>query len=364
MGAVALLAWLREQVVEAREGRGAERTRRLDSDAAAVQLVTIHASKGLQYPVVYVPALADRHVGKPKRPLFHDAEGHRCLDVGGSGPDWTDHCRRWADEEAGEWLRLLYVALTRAQSQVVAWWAPTRNAEASPLPPAADAAGGSRRCAERRGPPGSTGARRGRRDRALRCLARPRWSPAGGRGPGRRRRPVPPRPRAAAGCPGVHPHRRRRVAAHVVLRAEQCRPRHRPGAPRGGQRARGRGQGRRGGRARGRSRRAGGGRALADGGPAGRRDLRLPGARGPGARRPRRRGPARGVAGPRRGAGSPGGPSSSTARSLADALVAVLDSPLGPLLDDSTLRRIGTRDRLCEFAFEPAAGPRRRLVAR
>lgn len=133
MGAVALLAWLRQQVVEARDGRGAERTRRLDSDAAAVQLVTIHASKGLQYPVVYLPALADRHVGKPKRPLFHDADGERCVDVGGSGPDWADHCRRWADEEAGEWLRLLYVALTRAQSQVVAWWAPTRNAEASPL---------------------------------------------------------------------------------------------------------------------------------------------------------------------------------------------------------------------------------------
>ncbi|HWJ08067.1 MAG TPA: UvrD-helicase domain-containing protein [Nocardioides sp.] len=133
MGAVALLAWLREQVVEARDGRGAERTRRLDSDAAAVQLVTIHASKGLQYPVVYLPALADRHVGKPQRPLFHDADGRRCIDVGGSGPDWGEHCRRWADEEAGEWLRLLYVALTRAQSQVVAWWAPTRNAEASPL---------------------------------------------------------------------------------------------------------------------------------------------------------------------------------------------------------------------------------------
>ncbi|GAA3663682.1 exodeoxyribonuclease V subunit beta [Nocardioides ginsengisoli] len=133
LGTVALLAWLRQQVLEARDGRGAERTRRLDSDAAAVQLVTIHASKGLQYPIVYLPALADRWVGKPDRPLFHDESGRRCLDVGGSGPHWADHCRRWADEEAGEWLRLLYVALTRAQSQVVAWWAPTRNAEASPL---------------------------------------------------------------------------------------------------------------------------------------------------------------------------------------------------------------------------------------
>ena len=132
-GLVSLLTWLREQVAEAKAGRGAERTRRLDSDAAAVQLVTIHASKGLEYPVVYLPAIADRFVADPNRPLFHDDEGRRCLNVGGGGADWADHCRRWADEEAGEWLRLLYVAITRAKSQVVCWWAPTKNAVASPL---------------------------------------------------------------------------------------------------------------------------------------------------------------------------------------------------------------------------------------
>ena len=132
-GLVSLLTWLREQVAEGRAGRGVERTRRLDSDAAAVQLVTIHASKGLEYPVVYLPAVADRFVPKPNRPLFHDDAGQRCLNVGGGGAGWADHCRRWADEEAGEWLRLLYVAITRAKSQVVCWWAPTKNAVASPL---------------------------------------------------------------------------------------------------------------------------------------------------------------------------------------------------------------------------------------
>ena len=132
-GVVSLLTWLREQVAEGRAGRGTERTRRLDSDAAAVQLVTIHASKGLEYPVVYLPAVADRFVPKPTRPLFHDDDGQRCVNVGGGGADWSDHCRRWQDEEAGEWLRLLYVAITRAQSQVVVWWAPTKNAVASPL---------------------------------------------------------------------------------------------------------------------------------------------------------------------------------------------------------------------------------------
>ncbi len=134
LGVASMLTWLRRQVAEGRGGRGSERTRRLDSDAAAVQLVTIHASKGLQYPVVYLPALADRNVPKPSMPLFHDDDGRRCVDVGGgAGGGWRDHVARWEREEAGEWLRLLYVAVTRAQSQVVAWWAPTRNTPASPL---------------------------------------------------------------------------------------------------------------------------------------------------------------------------------------------------------------------------------------
>ncbi len=132
-GVSSMLTWLREQVAEGRSGRGLERTRRLDSDAAAVQLVTIHASKGLEYPVVYLPAVADRHVPDPDLPRFHDADGRRCRNVGGGGAGWSDHVRRAQEEDAGEWLRLLYVALTRAQSQVVCWWSPTKNAVASPL---------------------------------------------------------------------------------------------------------------------------------------------------------------------------------------------------------------------------------------
>jgi exodeoxyribonuclease V beta subunit len=132
-GPVSLLTWLRAEVSDGRSGRGAERTRRLDSDAAAVQLVTIHASKGLEYPVVYLPTLGDRFVRAPERPRFHDDDGERRINVGGGGSGWADDCRRYADEEAGESLRLLYVAITRAKSQVVCWWAPTKNAVASPL---------------------------------------------------------------------------------------------------------------------------------------------------------------------------------------------------------------------------------------
>ena len=135
MGLVGLLAWLRQQVADDKLEVASERTRRLDSDAAAVQLVTIHGSKGLQYPVVYLPTLWNRFTGRdPVIPLFHDDEGRRCRDVGGPSAFHRQAVgRHWA-EDAGESLRLLYVALTRAQSQVVAWYAPAeRNAPDSPL---------------------------------------------------------------------------------------------------------------------------------------------------------------------------------------------------------------------------------------
>ena len=134
LGVVGLVGWLRAQVSDDKLDVASERTRRLDSDAEAVQLVTIHGSKGLEYPVVYLPSLWDRFVGRdPAVPLFHDSEGRRCRDVGGQSPYRNAHLALHRDEEAGESLRLLYVALTRAQSQVVAWYAPTNNTPASPL---------------------------------------------------------------------------------------------------------------------------------------------------------------------------------------------------------------------------------------
>ena len=51
LGLPGLLEWLRSE----RENVASERVRRLDSDAAAVQITTVHQSKGLQYPVVHLP---------------------------------------------------------------------------------------------------------------------------------------------------------------------------------------------------------------------------------------------------------------------------------------------------------------------
>jgi exodeoxyribonuclease V beta subunit len=135
LGPAALVEWLRHRMDEAAADVGLERSRRLDSDAAAVQIITVHRSKGLEFPVVYVPFGWDRYVPRePDVPLLHDDAGTRVLDVGGAGgPRWAEHCARHEAEEAGEDLRLLYVALTRARCQVVTWWVPATTTPTSPL---------------------------------------------------------------------------------------------------------------------------------------------------------------------------------------------------------------------------------------
>jgi len=134
LGPAALLEWLRHRIDEAALDVGVERSRRLESDAAAVQIITIHRSKGLEFPIVYVPFGWDRNVRDPDVPLLHDEHGRRVLDVGGeTGEGWKERCAQHRAEEAGEDLRLLYVALTRAQCQVVLWWAPATTAATSPV---------------------------------------------------------------------------------------------------------------------------------------------------------------------------------------------------------------------------------------
>ena len=127
MGATALTGWLRQRVLEAaRDNNDEERSRRLESDAEAVQVLTMHRSKGLEFPVVYYPDLWEPSwiPSDNDTPVtFHDADGTRTIDVGLSGPQWRGHVKQNLDEQRGEDLRLAYVALTRAKHQAVVWWA-------------------------------------------------------------------------------------------------------------------------------------------------------------------------------------------------------------------------------------------------
>lgn len=128
LGAAALTEWLRARIAEADEDYAEERSRRLETDAEAVQVVTVHAAKGLEFPVVHVPFAWDRFT--PKNPAimqYHEGDD-RLLHVGGVGsPGYAEGLERHQAEDVGEDLRLAYVALTRASSHVVLWWAPSRN---------------------------------------------------------------------------------------------------------------------------------------------------------------------------------------------------------------------------------------------
>ena len=100
--------------------------------------MTVHKAKGLQFPVVLLPQAADLYLSSEdsgEKLDFHDDTGRRVLDLGGKdAPGRSQRLGCEALEQAEDRLRALYVATTRAQSQLTMWWAPTmRNTESSPL---------------------------------------------------------------------------------------------------------------------------------------------------------------------------------------------------------------------------------------
>jgi exodeoxyribonuclease V beta subunit len=109
------LRWLQTQRAEGSQDEAAQL--RLESDRYLVQIVTIHKSKGLEYPVVFCPFLWDGHPGGSRIALegreYHDDDGQPVIDFC-TAPDDEAVKAQIALERAAENLRLVYVALTRA----------------------------------------------------------------------------------------------------------------------------------------------------------------------------------------------------------------------------------------------------------
>lgn len=127
-GADSLRAWLRRQ---RHDGAGGDEAQlRLESDARRVAIVTIHRSKGLEYPLVYCPfafegPAPDRSGSDWGRPRRDDA-GRPQIDYRGADPDAAETAARQAEDRAEE-LRLHYVALTRAVQRCVLVVGPYRT---------------------------------------------------------------------------------------------------------------------------------------------------------------------------------------------------------------------------------------------
>ncbi|OYN86650.1 UvrD-helicase domain-containing protein [Parenemella sanctibonifatiensis] len=107
----------------------------LSDDTPGVNVMTIHRSKGLEFPVVLLPDLCEGwgwDKAKDTKVVKVHVEGTRVMDLGG-GQRSAQYQAQAQQEDHGERLRKAYVALTRARSQVVLWWAQTGNLGSSPL---------------------------------------------------------------------------------------------------------------------------------------------------------------------------------------------------------------------------------------
>ncbi|SNY50625.1 DNA helicase/exodeoxyribonuclease V, beta subunit [Arsukibacterium tuosuense] len=112
-GEQALLRFLAEHIQQQAAGDNEQQKVRLESDAELVQVITIHKSKGLEYPLVFLPFIcAARPVNAKQLPVsYRDAQGARCFSY---QPD--EHVLAVAEQERlAEDIRKCYVAVTRAK---------------------------------------------------------------------------------------------------------------------------------------------------------------------------------------------------------------------------------------------------------
>lgn len=139
VGEHGLVDWLRMQIAEADDSDETQQLR-LESDAHCVQILTLHKSKGLEFPFVFLPfAGIGRKPGNGSLCEYHDADGRVMQLRSDATPDdaaaWAKAKAKQDEEERGEDARLLYVGLTRARHAMWLATVPNERADLSPLAP-------------------------------------------------------------------------------------------------------------------------------------------------------------------------------------------------------------------------------------
>ena len=154
------------ELVNDSDRRNEQFERRIEGDEVAVKVMTIHSSKGLQFPIVFLPTLIKKPVSLGSNPhMFSfvfpgETSSRRVLDIasgfpgakkwifdptGTDDPQYADiynaeYSRKVPGQKTGDPYgrdllykddvyydskRLLYVALTRAEHKVVLYWSAT-----------------------------------------------------------------------------------------------------------------------------------------------------------------------------------------------------------------------------------------------
>ncbi len=132
LGPLGVIRELERHMVHEKSEQGA--LVRMESDEMAVKILTVHKSKGLEFPVVLCPYLWESALERPssRKPMaFHEDDGGAVLDIGSK--DRERHRRRVDDEALAEGMRLAYVAVTRARHMCEVVLGPFSGVETSPL---------------------------------------------------------------------------------------------------------------------------------------------------------------------------------------------------------------------------------------
>lgn len=106
---------------------------RLESDEDAVKVITIHKSKGLEFPIVFCPFGWGKSQVAGDDFTFHDMAADRRITLDLGSGEIEDNRVMAQNELLAENLRLLYVAVTRAIERCYVVWPRLRHAETSAL---------------------------------------------------------------------------------------------------------------------------------------------------------------------------------------------------------------------------------------
>lgn len=122
-GLAEFLGWARRQSESA---SGSGEALLADPDEDAVRVTTIHGSKGLQYPVVFVAGIGRKPRAESYPAVWVPGDAEESLEISlksGDAPVSTSGYETAIERESGmaaaELLRLLYVATTRAEDHLI-----------------------------------------------------------------------------------------------------------------------------------------------------------------------------------------------------------------------------------------------------
>lgn len=111
-GPAALIRYLAEHLAGQGDLATEQQKLRLESDEALIKIVTIHKSKGLEYPLVFLPFIAlARAVDADKGPVSYHQDGELTVVLQAN----EQQAQQAERERLAEDMRKLYVALTRAR---------------------------------------------------------------------------------------------------------------------------------------------------------------------------------------------------------------------------------------------------------